>query len=102
MSYSFSVSGPTKSEVVTKAMTEIDNVVIAKPIHFPDRGPALAAISAFVHVLPDPSAEQIVCLTVCGSINWTDGGVITAASVYVSAWLASVDQSRELDDENHR
>lgn len=91
MSYSFSIRAATKAAAIAAAAVKLDEVVAQQPVHKVDRDQALAAVEAFVNILPDDEARD-VSLSVHGSVGWmgsTDGEhSICNASVGVSAGLA--------------
>ena len=92
MSYSFSVRGVTRSELVEKVSAELDKVVATQPIHSADCKQALAAAEAFIAILPDPNDKQDFCVSVSGSLSWSGNmgasdQVLVSASVNVSASL---------------
>ena len=68
---------------------QLDQVVANQPIHKADRAQAQAAAEAFLGVLPDDASGKDFYLSVSGSVSWTDGSVITAARLNVSASLAA-------------
>ena len=90
MSYSFTARGKTKAEALAAVGAELDRVIIGQPIHAVDREPALAAVAAFVNVLPD-NADKEVSVSVSGSLSWTgihpNSHVINQAQVNVNASL---------------
>jgi hypothetical protein len=87
MSYSFVARAATREDVRQKLAAELDAVVAAQPIHAADREQALKAARSFLAILPEASKEQDFYVSVSGSVGWTDGNVITAASVNVAASL---------------
>ena len=94
MSYSFSVRGTTKANVMEKAAAEFDKVVAAQPIHSADRAHAQSAVAGLVSVLPDGNDKQDIYVSVSGSVGWTGergtaDQVLASASLNVSASLAT-------------
>lgn len=86
MSYSFSVTAASKAEAVTAAEAKFAEVVNSQPVHAADKEPTLAAISAFVGILVDPSEGEAVYLSVNGSVGWRgDPNELTSASANISA-----------------
>jgi hypothetical protein len=90
MSYLFSVRGTTKAEAREKVALELAGVITNQPLHQADADQASAAASAFINLLIDDEARDIV-VSVHGSIRVTDTGPIEA-SCGISASL----QPREL------
>ena len=87
MSYSFSARGATRAEIGEKVCTELDKVVASQPIHAADSGAALNAAISFINLLTKTTDKQDYYVSVSGSVGWTDGNVITSASVNVGASL---------------
>lgn len=92
MSYSFTVRAATQAEVIAKVDDELAKVVASQPVHRVDSLQARAAALAFVDVLPQPSGDQDVCVSVNGSLGWsgllgTPEMSLTSASVSVHASL---------------
>lgn len=88
MSYSFSFSAANKHEAKAKASAEFERVVQQQPVHRNDHKQALAATEAFIDVLPNPINDEVVNVTVYGSVTWRghqDQGDIVNASVSVTA-----------------
>ena len=91
MSYSFSVRGVNKEEAMERVAAVLDEVVAGQPIHARDREAALAAVSAFVNVLPVDETRD-VSVYVSGSVSWTGlspNESIMSAGVNVSASLVA-------------
>ena len=98
MSYSFSVRGATKADVINNAAAELDKVVASQPIHAADRAQAQAAAEAFLGIIPGKDDDQDFYLYVSGSVGWkgTLGAadqVLTSASVNVSASLIAKEKT---------
>lgn len=91
MSYSFSVRGATKAEARDKVVTELDKVVAAQPIHKVDEHHALAAVEAFLEIIPGNVDGKDFAVSVSGSVGWSGtlghDAVVTSASVNVSTSL---------------
>lgn len=92
MSYSFSVRAPNHAEAIAKVDDELAKVVETQPVHRADSVQAREAALAFVDVLPKPSSDQDVCISVNGSLGWngllgTPEMRLTSASVSVQASL---------------
>lgn len=91
MSYSFSVRGSTKSDVLAKVAAALDDVVARQPSHSADRQKAQASVEAFLEILPDGADGKDLRVTVSGSLGWTGtteaDRVLTGASINVSASL---------------
>lgn len=86
MSYSFSVSG-SRSEVIKKVQAKLEETSVSQPCHKVDKDQALAAVVAFVGVLPESDKEVLV--SVNGSVGWSGGSgedpsLIISAGVGVS------------------
>ena len=91
MSYGFTVTGATKTEVVEKIAAEFEKVVELQPIHARDRASAIAAAYAFMDLLtPDP--EKDISCSVHGSLSWVgtgDSPVISHAGLHIGAGHAA-------------
>lgn len=89
MSYSFSVSGASKTEVKKAMADSFDSVVKNQPSHAADREAAVAAGSAMVDVLKDPADGQEFHVSMHGSLGWVHDapGEYIGAGVNVSASL---------------
>lgn len=91
MSYSFSVRGANKAEVMDKVDAELAKVVAQQPVHKADFAQARDAVAAFVGVLIE-TVEKDIIVSASGSLGW-DGTLsgldqaLTSASVNVSAGL---------------
>lgn len=91
MSYSFAVSGVTKSEALAGVVAKFDEVVAAQPTHASDKPAAVAAAKAFIDLLKEPEEGEHITVSMHGSLGWhhTDvppvtflsGGVGVSASV---------------------
>ena len=95
MSYSFSVRGANRAEVLEKIGLELDKVKDAQPMHVHDRDQALAAAKAFIELLPDSLAGHEIQVSMHGSVGWRQGhaeepNLITGAGVGVSAHMVQV------------
>lgn len=89
MSYSFSVGGATKAEVLAKVSEELDKVVAAQPMHSNDRQQAYAAAEAFVEIVPEDADKEYV-VSIHGSVGWSDTTkVIMSAGVGISVHLTN-------------
>lgn len=92
MSYSFHVRAASKAAAIAAVAAKLDEVAAAQPSHAVDKAQALAAASAFIEVLPEPSDAQDVTVSVNGSVGWTGTwGVdhkVTHTAVGVSAGFA--------------
>jgi hypothetical protein len=92
MSFSFNVTGETKAMALELAKKEMDQVVLAQPVHARDRAEALANAEKAVGLLKDDPARG-VAVTMNGSLGW-DGVVdgkesITSVSIGVMAYLVN-------------
>lgn len=67
MSYSFSVKGATKAEVITLANEQFDAVVVSQPAHAADMPAAKEVTAAFVNLLMDDDTCD-VGLSINGSV----------------------------------
>lgn len=91
MSYSFRIQAATKAQAKEKVAAELALVVQAQPIHARDQAQAQAAADAFIDLLADDDAKDVMCV-VYGSVSWTgngDSAVLTSASVAPSASLVT-------------
>lgn len=92
MSYSFSVRGATKAEIIGKVAAEFDKVVASQPVHSADRAHAQACAEAFLGFIPDDPGGQDFYISVSGSVGWNGtlgAHVLTSAGVNVSASLVN-------------
>jgi hypothetical protein len=87
MSYSFSVSAPSKDEAKTKVRDELVRVTTAQPVHALDSDQAFEAVAAFIELLHDDPTRD-VSASISGSISTTDQNV-THANVNVTVQLAA-------------
>lgn len=89
MSYSFSARGATKEAVLKAVSDQLDQVVAGQPAHARDRDAALAAVEAFVGLVPLPDGKSYV-VSANGSVGWNADApdVLTGAGVGVSVHLA--------------
>jgi hypothetical protein len=87
MSYSFSAKGANKAEASAKVAEELAKVVLAQPVHAADQVQAQAATDAFINLLADDEAQDVV-VSVNGSLWSTDAGILQS-SVTVNAALAN-------------
>jgi hypothetical protein len=78
MSYSFSVKGATKAEVLELASKQFDSVEINQPPHKADMPAARAALEAFIGLLVD-DPEQDCGASVSGYLSWNDKGTYQSA-----------------------
>jgi putative aminopeptidase FrvX len=86
MSYSFSVTGTNKAEVMKNIADALDGVVKQQTIHTADREQAERAIDAFIDVLGEPGEGEQLGVSVNGYVSATDG-VIRSATISISASL---------------
>lgn len=70
MSYSFSVSGASKADASAKVAAEFDKVVANQPPHAADKEAAVAAASAFIGLLREPTDSEQISVNVYGSLGW--------------------------------
>jgi len=82
MSYSFSIRAATKAAAIAAAAVKLDEVVAQQPIHKVDRDQALAAVEAFVNILPDDEAKDVAVI-VNGSVGWVGSTDTTICSAGV-------------------
>lgn len=85
MSYSFSVTAPSKAEAKEKIAAEFDKILASQPVHAADRASAQAAAEAFVDVLSGPADGEEIAVTVNGYVSLRAEGEFTGASVGVTA-----------------
>jgi hypothetical protein len=92
MSYSFAVSGTSKADAVAKVADEFEQVVAAQAVHAADKDAAVAAATAFVGLLQEPAENEVIAVSVYGSLSWQDysdtaptaSGPATSASAHLS------------------
>lgn len=70
MSYSFSARGETKSDVMKAVAAGFDNVVASQPVHSADRAQAMAAVEAFLGIVPETAGKDFL-VSVNGSLGWS-------------------------------
>jgi hypothetical protein len=84
MSYSFHVQDGSKKGVGKLVAAELDKVVASQPVHAVDVKVAHDAAEASVALLVDPSEDEVVSVSVSGSIGGRADGEYTTANVSVS------------------
>lgn len=89
MSYSFNARAATKAQVMEKVSAELEKIVAQQPIHSIDRWKAYETATEFLAMLPDEAGEKDFCVSVSGSLGWTEGNIVTSASVNVGASLVA-------------
>ena len=72
MSYSFVAKAKTKDEVMVAVKAEFDKVLEAQPTHFIDREAAENAVKAFISIIKDPDENEVVAVSVSGSVQWRE------------------------------
>lgn len=88
MSYSFSISAPSKAEAKEKVTAAFDNVVLGQPTHAADRDAGVACGHAFVDALVEPGENDEVYVHIYGSLSWRGGHnkpEFTSANISVTA-----------------
>jgi hypothetical protein len=90
MSYSFNVRGASRAVAVAAAMAELDKVVVQQPAHAHDRDAAMATITAFAALVPEPEEGNALSLNVSGYVSYSTGAngeptTYSGAHVSVSA-----------------
>lgn len=90
MSYSFSVQAPSKDEAKAAVAVKFDEVVASQPTHAADKDAAVAAAGAFIDMLTDPAEDQVISVSLHGSLGWSvpEPTSFTNAGVGISASLA--------------
>lgn len=94
MSYSFRKFAPNRQELMDKVNQELNNVVMAQPVHARDCAQAAAAAEAFLAIVPDPAEGQVFCIDMHGSVSYkydsekNEIGETAGASVGVSVYHA--------------
>lgn len=78
MSYSFSVTKPTKTELVDAISAEMAKVVASQPVHEADAGKAIEVSADLLGMLQDDAARDVTA-AVNGSIWKTDAGIQSLA-----------------------
>jgi hypothetical protein len=84
VSYSFTVSGTSKADAIAKVVAEFDQVVAQQPVHAADNHAGVVAAKAFIHLLQEPAADEVIAVNVYGSLSWQDYSD-TAPTVFRSA-----------------
>lgn len=91
MSYSFTVKAANKTELKLKCAEEMGRVVTGQSSHVADQAQAIAAMSAYIDILPDLQPDEDVIVAVSGSLSghWKDGVItrINSASISLNATL---------------
>lgn len=91
MSYSFTVRGATKALALAAVQAQMQAVVEQSPCHQADAAQAVDTAKAYIDVLPDQDAKDVV-VTLSGSLagQWVGNDLerISSAGVSVSASLA--------------
>lgn len=77
MSYSFNVRAASAMMAMAAVAGKLDEIVAQQPVHEADRHQALAAVDAFVALVPLPEGREY-SISVNGSIGkaWVDGGPV--------------------------
>jgi hypothetical protein len=70
MSYSFSVTANTKTDVNQQIREQFDAVVVSQPNHAADKEAAVVAAQAFVELMTEPHAGQEINVAMHGSLSW--------------------------------
>lgn len=102
MSYSFAVQGKSKAEALAKIAAEFDTLMSNQPVHARDREAAEAAAGSFIAMLRDPNDNEVVSVSIYGSLVWAGVGDdaatnFTASSVGVSTAILPVVVEKESD-----
>lgn len=92
MSYSFTIAAVSKDEAGQKVADALGEVVTAQPVHATDRQAAQDAAEAFIGLVAEPGADEVINVSVSGSLGWRAENVFTASSVSVQAWVAQKPQ----------
>lgn len=74
MSYSFSVSAPTKDEAKAQVQQQFDNIVMQQPEHAADRTAANGTVEAYIDLAAEPTGTQQIHVTAFGSLSSTPSG----------------------------
>lgn len=85
MSYSFSVRAATKDEAKAQITAKFDDVLASQPVHDADRPAAETAALALVDLLIDPPEDQVIAVSISGSLSWRDEGQFTGANMSFSS-----------------
>ena len=88
MSYSFSVTAPSRAEAKDAVSAKFDEVVESQPVHEADREAANLAAGMFVDALDEPNENEMVSLSVTGSVTTDGNGNVRNASLSVWASIA--------------
>lgn len=87
MSYSFTVQDSTKAKATKSVKDELAKVVESQPVHKADRKVAQDAVEAVIGVLVDPSDDEVVSVSVSGSLGGRADEEYTSVNVSVSALI---------------
>jgi len=93
MSYAFNVRAGTKEQVTEKVAAELEKVVAQQPIHAVDRFKAFETACELLAMLPNDAGEKEFNVSVSGSLGWTEGNVVTSASVNVQTSLVAKEKA---------
>jgi len=84
MSYSFSMSAPTKEDAIRQIEEKFAGVVESQPSHAADKEAAVTAAQALVGIVSDPPESSEILVAMHGSLSWNFvPEMITAASVSI-------------------
>jgi len=93
VSYSFSVTAPSKGAAIQDAKDQMAAVAKGQPVHARDQCLVDTSIAAAVALLAD-DADSDVGIAVCGSLGWdvaAESGKekLTTVTVSITAWLSA-------------
>jgi hypothetical protein len=89
MSFSFSVKGATVPEVVEKVKSEMEQVVVGQPSHQADSEAVATAANAYASILRTPLENEVIVLSISGSLSWREENAFVGASIYIDGYIGA-------------
>lgn len=74
MSYSFSITAPSKTKAIEAVVFEISKVVVNQQIHAAEARVVVDAAAGFISALQE-DLNQDILVSINGSVWWTDVGL---------------------------
>lgn len=87
MSYSFSIRAKNKDEAGQKVADEMATVVANQPVHATDQQAVQNAAEAFINMLAEPGENELIAVSIYGSLGWRSENEFTSSSIGVTAGL---------------
>lgn len=92
MSYSFTVSVASKSDVKAAVAAEMDKVIAMQAIHQRDRDAAINAADAYAQLVTVPEGKTLK-VSVSGSVGWSGGAQGSEAEIDLNGAGVSISAS---------